>query len=260
MNLQKTPNKAPLSDYRNFLINQIKSSDLDRLNLDDEARYRLSALNYFTAFQAEQWIISYPNLCEEKALLDFLIQKEIPVSQEKPGDFAALFNMARLYFKDEHTLDGVNQETFIKGLNEGATLETIRECALFYGLNIPRRIKKAELVQIIHERSNQDFSLESLNKMSVLELEMLSKENQYNVSIELKKIEMIYYLIDHLKQSPPLENPSQDNKAKKKSSSVILNLTTQEFLSRNASSSSKKYALIGIIFLSIFIYLFMFYL
>jgi len=260
MNPQKTIKKRALSEYRNFLIKQIKSYDLDRLSLDDEAKFRLGALDDFTTFQAEEWILSFPVLCEKKALFDFFSVNEIEISNPAKATHASLFKQARDYFKDDNTLDGVDQETFVKGLYEGATLENIRACALFYGLNLPRRIKKAELVQIIHERSNQTLSLEQLNKMSVLDLEILSKERHFNISIELKKIEMIHYLMDHLKKTFNVDPSSHSPIQKEAKSNVILDLTTQEFLSRKTNVVSIKYVILSLLILSGLIGLIVFYL
>lgn len=244
-------NKLPLRELRAFLVSQIKRHDISKLNLDDEAKYRLKAIDSFTYFQAKEWILNFPVLCDESELKTFFDSKNhhsFKTLNLENQPINKILENANAFFDFDQGFDGVDEATFIHGLLEGATLDTIKALAKSYGQEIPRRIKKQELIDIIHKRSENSIPYENLNKMSVLELETLAKDNQYFVSIELKKIEMIYYVLDYLKtlnhKGDTNEKKVMPGLIKDSKTLLIFDLKTQEFLSRKANHSSLKMILL----------------
>lgn len=241
--------KNPLSLCRDVLIDQMKMMDVDLLNVDDEARYRYNALPYFTFFQAKDWVMAYPDLCQKEPL-HTLFQSVNPILyadlQLNDAPCETLLNVTDRFFDMTSDFDGVDEHTFLKGLNEGATLETIKALALSYGLTMPRRLKKKELIDIICKRSNGKATQEMLSTMTVFDLEAYAKKHQYYVSIELKKMDMIYYLLDYLKGRQKAQTPHQNQL---RDTSLILDLTTQEFLSRSTPLRYGKWVLVILSFM-----------
>lgn len=93
-------------------------------------------------------------------------------------------------------LDGVNLKILKDVLVHSCTLGDLRSLGEKYDVKIPRRINKTQLIEILVHRfklSNEQ-ALE-LNNKSVLELEIYAKENGFKISIDLKKADMVEYIL-----------------------------------------------------------------
>jgi hypothetical protein len=194
---------ATKQNYREFLKTQIESklSPPIRESFTEEDQFRLQFLHAFTVFQLEQLIEKEPRLIDENALLNFV--NEHAKTPIKKASLDGLFERANVLFMDTDTFDGVSEALFFEGLEKGATLEDIKGLGARYGVVIPRRIKKEEMVAIlIHRLGLKSEEKTSLMEKNVLDLEIFAKEKNVAVSIELKKKEMIAYLLDQLKLSP----------------------------------------------------------
>jgi hypothetical protein len=194
---------ATKQNYREFLKTQIESklSPPIRESFTEEDQFRLQFLHAFTVFQLEQLIEKEPRLIDENALLNFI--NEHAKTPIKKASLDGLFERANVLFMDTDTFDGVSEALFFEGLEKGATLEDIKRLGTLYNVVIPRRIKKEEMVDILIRRLGLKAEEKTvLMEKNVLDLEIFAKEKNVAVSIELKKKEMIAYLLDQLKLSP----------------------------------------------------------
>lgn len=197
--------------YRDQLLKVIEKAPLSAhvTSFSEEERFRMNVLSSMTASQLEWVIDKAPKLIN---------QEEIQAFHSRLNTFEALKEWA--FDLPPEGLDGVPQPAFYQALEHGATLDEIRAIAKRYQLEIPRRIKKEELVDIIIKRHKSAPSKTDLMKKNTLALEQYAKEYELQVAIELKKTDMIAYLADHLKQwksplkpqrmkkEPPLKKPS----------------------------------------------------
>ena len=81
-------------------------------------------------------------------------------------------------------------------LSDATTLTEIRDLGLRYGVEIPRRINKKQFIDIVAIKLGFDAEkTEEISKKSILEIERYAKRRKVNVSIELKKNDMIDYIM-----------------------------------------------------------------
>ena len=81
-------------------------------------------------------------------------------------------------------------------LTNATTLTEVRELGKVYGVDIPRRINKKQLIDIVAIKLGfDDEKREEISKKSILEIERYAKRRKVNVSIELKKSDMIEYIL-----------------------------------------------------------------
>ena len=178
-------------DYRDQLLKAIQEAPLSAYltSFSEEERFRLNELHQMTASQLEWVIEKAPSLLKKEAIQSF---------DPSLNDLDAL--KAWAFDLEPYGFDGVDEKAFYQALEHGATLDEIRALGKRYQLDIPRRIKKDELVDIIIKRGTHAPPKLELMKKNTLALEQYAKEQALHVSIELKKTDMIAYLADHLKQ------------------------------------------------------------
>lgn len=97
--------------------------------------------------------------------------------------------------------DGLSYDDFRRVLGASATLNELRELGVKYGMDIPRRLKKDELVEIIahglKKQGKYDEAVKTkISNMSILPLQRFAKDHGIKASTELKKDEVIEYIID----------------------------------------------------------------
>jgi len=176
--------------YRDQLLTYIQASMPTYLKtFTEEEQFRLNALPFMNATQLEGWINKEPRLLDQSAITNF-------------HPTLKTFNALKKWAFDLPVdgLDGVSEDDFFEGLEHGATLLEIKELAKRYELEIPRRIKKEELVEILIKRQVKPADTKAeLMKKNTLFLEQYAKDKGIHVAIELKKTDMIAYLADHLK-------------------------------------------------------------
>lgn len=189
----------------------------------DELKYRLRGYNEYSVYLLEKLITDY-NLDFDAAKykenffnflfinrdlykiknsffdeLDKLKYKyAVDFEKIKYSDFISLFQ--DIYFEPSGYLDGVSLKILKEVLVHTCTLGDLRGLGEKYGVKVPRRVNKAKLIAILEARfrlSPQEAEL--LNSMSVLDLEIYAKEKGFNISIDLKKSDMVEYVIFDLK-------------------------------------------------------------
>jgi len=184
----------------------------------DEMKFRLKYFDRFTIFQLERLATGYqlPISVSEykKDFWDILIRKRIELGinnlefvklqnlslkyarseQETYEEMMKEFN--KVYFEPEGYFDGSPIEEAKEVLVSASTLTELRELGLKYGVEIPRRINKKQLVDIVSLKLGFDEEKRlELAKKSILDIERYAKRRQLNVSIELKKEDMIEYIM-----------------------------------------------------------------
>ncbi|MBN2605516.1 MAG: hypothetical protein JXR62_06825 [Bacilli bacterium] len=184
----------------------------------DEMRYRLKWFDKFTIFQLEKLAESY-NLAinvEEykKDFWDIIVRNRTDLginnlefiklqnlsmkyAKEDQEDYKTIRkNFSEIYFEPVGYFDGTEMDEAMEVLTNATTLTEIRDLGLAYGVDIPRRINKKQLVDIVAIKLGFDEEkIEELSKKSILEIERYAKRRQINVSIELKKNDMIEYIL-----------------------------------------------------------------
>ena len=90
-------------------------------------------------------------------------------------------------------------------LYKSSTLTEIRDFGSKYGVNVPRRLKKNELAQIIINELKASGKLteeleNKVNAMSVIVMQRFAIDNDIKASTELKKEEIIEYILKNAKE------------------------------------------------------------
>jgi len=107
--------------------------------------------------------------------------------------FYTLFKEA--FHESPGFLDGVPLNHCDDEMLNSYTLGDLKELGQKYNVDIPRRINKAKLIEILTAKFNLTGNEASLLvKMSVLDLEIYAKEKGFRISIDLKKQDMIEYI------------------------------------------------------------------
>ncbi len=200
----------------------------------DEMKHRLKWFDEFTIFQLERLAESYGisvDVKEYKKDLWYLIihnRNELGVSNL---EFVRLQNLTMkyqrtatesyetmrdnfkaIYFEPQGYFEGCREETAKQVLHHATTLTDVRDLGKKHGVEIPRRINKKQLIEIIALKLDlNDAEQDELQKKSIIELETHAKKKNINVSIELKKIDMIEFIL--LKRKP-LNVPIQEENAR----------------------------------------------
>lgn len=207
------------------------NSEEEMEKLSDEMNYRLrwfetyseaQLVNLFSSFSQEELFENYKeHLWLE--IFNYMLEKQV---NEK--NFSRLFDLANnlinspvlekidgieyndilnpLFFDDENMIDGLVPEIFRPVLYKCSTLDEVRDIGKKYGVNVPRRLRKKELVEIIKEELEDRNELtdelsEKIDKMTVIPLQRFAINNNIKVSIELKKEEIIEYILKNAHQT-----------------------------------------------------------
>ena len=111
------------------------------------------------------------------------------------------------FYDYECNFDGMSYEDFKTVLKKCSTVADIRNIASKYGINVPKRLKKDELVALVLEglrrqgKANEGTEAE-LKKMSAISLQRYAKVNGVKASTEMKKEDIIEYIMNRLDSSP----------------------------------------------------------
>ena len=219
----KMPRALNMLALRSVLNDQVKISK--QLVLTDEMRYRLLSYSMFSEYQLQNfmativndtlfkeyvknlWKLILANTAELK-----LVESEISYlltlkKEELSSDFNSYevqINSAFVDFEEE--FDGLGYDTFQSTLVKSSTITELREIGAKYNLNIPRRLKREELEKLICERLEEENKLDEetknkLDVMPVLMLQRFAKINGIKLSVELKKDELVDFIIRAAKKA-----------------------------------------------------------
>lgn len=219
----KLPRAINMLALRSVLNDQVKVSK--QLDLTDEMRYRLLSYPDFSEYQLQNFmstlssstlVTSYIKnlwmliLMNDTALE--LIESELhyllllPQTNQKIDFNAFQIQISEIELDYEGEFDGLTEEQFVITLNKSSTLTEVREIGAKYNLNIPRRLKREELETLICERLEENGQLDEavkakLSQMSVLMLQRFAKTNGIKLSVELKKDELVDFVLRAAKKA-----------------------------------------------------------
>ncbi len=219
----KLPKIFNTAALRAFVLNR-KVKIAKTLNLSDEMIYRLRFYPDFTEYQLqlfykmtcgnEDYVIYKNNLFKlilmNTALLgisDEQIQSLIDLEAEPYEDFNTLEETIMPIFYDfNKEFDGVRKEVITNIVRRSATAQDIRDLGKKYGINIPKRLKRNEMQSIIEEGLKKQHKLtvemkEKLDKLPIINLQRVAKQNGIKVSIDLKKEDLIAYLLNEVEKA-----------------------------------------------------------
>lgn len=238
----------------------------------DEMRHRLKWFDKFTIFQLERLATGYQlsiNVTEYKKdfwdiivrnrtdlginNLEFVKLKNLTMKyakepQESYESIRAAFE--EVYFEPVGYFDGTELEEAKEVLTSATTLSEVRDLGKQFGVDIPRRINKKQLIDIVAIKLNFDQEkIDEISKKSILEIERYAKRRKVNVSIELKKTDMIEYILIKMPQE---EIPKYTNSLKifagMNIEEYLYNLKFEEIADKVSEAKKqqfKKFVLIG---------------
>lgn len=213
--------QVPLSVHRFLLKETIRDKVFEERLFEtytDEQKFRLRGYDQYSVFAYEKLISKYNldfELSRYKELLfDFIfinltalslknnfvkeleqLQHNYTVDLEKMKyeEFYLLFE--ELLVQEDGYLDGLDIAEYTDEVLTSYTLGDLKGLGKKYNVNIPRRINKSKLLEILSAKFKltEDESL-LLSKNSVLDLEIYAKEKGFKISIDLKKRDMIEFM------------------------------------------------------------------
>ncbi|MDY0023769.1 MAG: hypothetical protein RBR66_02460 [Candidatus Izemoplasmatales bacterium] len=214
--------KLPLYVHRFLLKETIREKAFNEIlyqTYTDEQKFRLRGFDNFSIFLLEKMMNDYNlefSLPRYKEMLLNLIylnkealvirnnffneleglqtDKLVDIEVMKYEDFFPIIN--KVLYEQNGFLDGISINEWDDELLTSYTLGDLKALGLKYDVKIPRRINKAKLIEILAAKfklspDEQDL----LETKSVLELEIYAKEKGFKISIDLKKTDMIEYMI-----------------------------------------------------------------
>ena len=110
------------------------------------------------------------------------------------------------FYDYEYNFDGMSYEDFKTTLKRCSTVADIRNIAAKYDINVPKRLKKEELVALVMDglrrQGKVDENTEAqLKKMSAISLQRFAKVNGIKASTEMKKDDIIEFIMNRIDTS-----------------------------------------------------------
>lgn len=222
------PREIRIRVLKTVLNPSVKNKMIVEENLSDEVQYRLG---WYDNFSETQLINLLPQFNDDDLinkyldelwlnLLSYIVSKKVSESdtfklyelsqkyQYEPFFDVTKFNkkMDVLFYDNPDEIDGLSVDKFRPVLFKSSTTVEIREIGEKYGVKVPRRIKKQELVEIIKQELKDRNQLTpdeeaKIDKLSVIPLQRYAIDHDIKASIELKKEEIIEYIIKNAKET-----------------------------------------------------------
>ena len=197
-------------------------------SLASELNYRLSWFRIYSEYELENLLIYFNSKALNRQYLDELwcwflnvmkennvpdadilkLVKQAEKSAYEPVKAIHEFNKGIWpLFKDpENVLDGLTPEEFRPVLFNSSTVKEIRELGKKYDVNVPFRLRKKQFIENIVEelKKRNEFDLDvekEIESKNVIQLERFCIERKIPISSELKKEEIIEYILSHAAQT-----------------------------------------------------------
>ncbi|VEU80685.1 hypothetical protein [Haploplasma axanthum] len=225
------PRELRINQLRDVLRMPVLLTREERASLADEMNYRLSWFNQFTETQLVNLFSFFKDTDLDKKYLEHLwlamiehmtdkkisehdferFIKESTEHSKKNGiklqnviDYNKTINP--LFFDQKGKIDGLKPDVFRPVLYKSSTITEIRELGLKYDVNVPKRLRKNELIDIIvaelKERGEYTKETEDkLNSMNILLIQRFAINNKIKASTELKKEEVIEYILSNANET-----------------------------------------------------------
>ena len=268
------PRKVRMNALHKVLDKRVKKPEFQS-TFTDEVRYRLRWLKTFSEHQLEGvlTLISnaeiYNEYRETLWLMFIKLHEELKIDTEK---LTQLFETARgykqsqkesiseyqrgmdsLFYDERNEVDGLEYNKFREVLSKSSTLNELREIGAKYNIDVPRRIKKEELVDIIIEACSASGKFtpedeEKVKRMSVQQLQRYAKQNGVKASIELKKEDIIEYIISRVETEVQksyvnlavLDIPTEDDEPIEEEEEIIEDEVVEEAQAEEAPQSNAQ--------------------
>jgi len=219
--LAKNELKLPLYVHRFLLKETIRSNVFEEKVYEtytDEQKYRLRGYDNFSIFLLEKMISAYNldfDLPRYKEMLFNFLYLNKDLLNIKSNFFKDLEQLQYSYTVDLEVMkyenfmllakdmfyeavgyiDGIPMDGYDEDMITSYTLGDLKSLGQKNNVNIPRRINKGKLIDILSAKFQlSDEEIAELNTKSVLELEIYAKDNGFKISIDLKKTDMIEFL------------------------------------------------------------------
>jgi len=218
----RIPRALKVIAFKDALLKPVVETRKELKTVTDLKNYQLSWFRKFTEFQLEELIendYNYKAVIDNYTsslwvvLIDYLIQKDISEKEMNKliKDSSGKYNKTKdikkfnqelnqISFDIEGELDGVSLDAIRSVLYKSSVIPQIIRLGLKYGINIPKRLKKVELLNLIIEelkRTNKHTQEleQKLRKTNVIFLERYCKDNDIKASTDLKKEEIIEFIL-----------------------------------------------------------------
>lgn len=223
------PRKIRITVLKNVLRDSVQKTKNERASLADEVSYRLLWFERFTDTQLVNLLEFYRdnNLSKNyllelwRAILGYFIEKGVSeghILGLLERSFEAKVNaflvdtktynedINSIFYDYEGEIDGLTPEEFRPVTYKSSTLTELRYIGDKYNANVPKRLKKKELLEIMLEelKKRGEWTLDLENKLktkSILVLERYCKDNGIKISTELRKEEIIEYILANAKET-----------------------------------------------------------
>lgn len=225
------PREIRMFVLRENLREKVIETRKSRLTLADELNYRLSWFTEFTETQLENLLVFFDDPSLDKAFLEdfwtdlisYMVEKGVPakdlkkvvdmsiahvraVGLELPQMKTYNREIKNLFFDSMGRIDGLSPKKFRPVLYKSSTLTEVRDLGSKYDVDVPRRLKKTELADIIvrelKDRGQYTEELENqVRLMSVIVMQRFAIDHDIKASTELKKEEIIEYILANAKET-----------------------------------------------------------
>ena len=225
------PREIRMYVLREVLREKVIETRKSRLTLADEINYRLSWYTEFSETQLENLLVFFDDPKIDKDYLEDFWTDVLSYMVEKkvlPKDLKRLYDTSlthvravglqlpdmktynrdikSLFFDAPGKIDGLAPSKFRPVLFKSSTLTEIRDLGSKYEVEVPRRLKKAELANIIIQelRDRNKFTEDEETKirsMNVLMMQRYAIDHDIKASTELKKEEIIEYILANAKET-----------------------------------------------------------
>ncbi|CDR31078.1 Uncharacterised protein [Acholeplasma oculi] len=223
------PRKLRMAVLKRVLKDVVDKTIEERKTLADEMGYRLTWFQKYTDSQLVNLLDWYKSTSlNNKYLMDFwsALLAYMVESGVSDQELEKLFGHATLeakkqsrpqarLFNDEINavlydnpgeIDGVTQEQFRPVTYKATTLSELRAIGDKYNAPIPKRLKKKEVFDVIIDKLKEKNELtpqleEKLKGQNIILLERFAKDHDIKVSTELKKEEIIEFILSNAQET-----------------------------------------------------------
>ncbi len=222
------PRQLRMDVLRHLLESNVKQTRKERLTLADELNYRLKWFYQYSDFQYVNLLVYYQNEKLNQAYVENLLTsvceylveqkrediiqslRDAKKAQQDSYDFQNIFLFNQTFnqiLKDkELEIDGLPLNLIRPVLLKSSTLQELKAFGEKYGIVVPRRLKKEQLLDVIYlELQSRGILTEDLKaelkKKSVVLIQRYAIDHDIKVSTELKKDEIIEYILEFSHQT-----------------------------------------------------------
>ncbi len=163
-------------------------------------------------------IFEYLVNIKRESVIELLIQANR--NQSTKYDFKNIKNMNniinKIFFDKDQEVDGLSLDQIRPVLFKGTTLKELKEFGEKYGVDVPRRLKKHQILDILYsELSSRDFLTDylkdELKSKSIVMIQRYAKNHGIELSTELKKEQIIEYILQFSNHSKAFYSPPHSN-------------------------------------------------